>query len=83
MNLVFSRAPWARVSSEQSLELRFPVSTAPSAFAVSLGSHSLWGLPLVLCEAKDPTEVRIEMLEVRLAGGRCSGMNPGEGDCGD
>jgi hypothetical protein len=49
------------------LEAVFPVSTAPLAFAVSLGPHSLWGFPLVLCEAKDPTEVRIEMLEVRLA----------------
>lgn len=51
------------------LEAAFPVSTAPPppAFTVSLGPHSLWGLLLVLCEAKDPTEVRIEMLEVRQA----------------
>lgn len=88
MNLVFSRPPWAQIDSEQSLELRileaaFLVSTASSAFAISLGPHSLWGLPLVLCEAKAPTEVRIEMPEVRLARGRCSGMVPGTGVCGD
>lgn len=52
------------------LEAAFPVSTVsppPRLHPVSLGPHSLWGLLLVLCEAKDPTEVRIEMLEVRQA----------------
>lgn len=90
MGLVSSGPPWARVSTERSLELRtlepaFLVSPPTFTYSLCLGptvsgdSHWNCGMLRDSPQSMDSGEARTEMPKVRLARGRCSSVIPRKG----